>query len=386
LPPSPPATPASAVAISAGLEHAMAMLANGSFVAWGSDGFGQCIDSVDMAQPVRSATGFAHHVIGDAAGRIRCIGSNDSGQSSPPDIVGPRGVSAGVSHSAAITAEGLVVVWGSNAQEQHAVPKGVRDVRRIDCGGFHTLALRQSGEVVAWGYNAYGQCENPPLLRTALDISAGEHHSTAIDASGAPVAWGLDNEGQSSPPWQVTEVMRISAGAYHSAALRPDGSVACWGWNDYGQCTPPASLRPCVEIAAGYGHTVALTDLGTVVAWGDDAYGLVSRAVHLGAAASIDSAYFSGSIVPAECGNAPAQPDQCACGPIQLDANQDGVADCLSVRFGDFNLDGRIDAADLALLLSRWSTTDPPFGDLDRDGQVGATDLALLLGRWGSSV
>ena len=49
---------------------------------------------------------------------------------------------------------------------------------------------------------------------------------------------------------------------------------------------------------------------------------------------------------------------------------------------GDLDGDGDVDAADLALLLGAWGSSDPS-ADLDGDGSVGAADLAILLGNWG---
>jgi len=48
----------------------------------------------------------------------------------------------------------------------------------------------------------------------------------------------------------------------------------------------------------------------------------------------------------------------------------------------DFNQDGRVDSADLELLLRSWGRTDSPF-DLNRDGVVDREDLELLLISWG---
>ncbi len=53
---------------------------------------------------------------------------------------------------------------------------------------------------------------------------------------------------------------------------------------------------------------------------------------------------------------------------------------------GDFDLDGAVSAADLALLLGSWGSCADPAdcpADLDGDGAVGPFDLALLLGNWG---
>jgi len=46
----------------------------------------------------------------------------------------------------------------------------------------------------------------------------------------------------------------------------------------------------------------------------------------------------------------------------------------------DLNGDGRVDAADLAVMLAAWGSTGP--GDLNLNGTVEGADLALLLSGW----
>jgi hypothetical protein len=48
----------------------------------------------------------------------------------------------------------------------------------------------------------------------------------------------------------------------------------------------------------------------------------------------------------------------------------------------DINGDGRVDAADLAALLSAWGTANDA-ADLNNNGTVEAADLAVLLAQWG---
>jgi endoglucanase Acf2 len=51
---------------------------------------------------------------------------------------------------------------------------------------------------------------------------------------------------------------------------------------------------------------------------------------------------------------------------------------------GDLNGDGRVDGADLTVLLGEWGVCAPKncLGDLDGDGVVGGADLTILLGAW----
>jgi hypothetical protein len=69
-----------------------------------------------------------------------------------------------------------------------------------------------------------------------------------------------------------------------------------------------------------------------------------------------------------------------------LDKNANGRLDWCELRRGDLNLDGIVNAADLAVLLALWNVPQAPVGDLNGDGAVGAADLAIMLGNWGSVV
>jgi formylglycine-generating enzyme required for sulfatase activity len=67
-----------------------------------------------------------------------------------------------------------------------------------------------------------------------------------------------------------------------------------------------------------------------------------------------------------------------------IDDDRDGRIDACESARGDFNLDGVVNGADLAPLLSLWGAVNPPVGDLDGDNIVTAADLAILLGNWGT--
>lgn len=52
---------------------------------------------------------------------------------------------------------------------------------------------------------------------------------------------------------------------------------------------------------------------------------------------------------------------------------------------GDLNNDGKVNVADLSILLSNWGKTtfNPPGADINGDGKVNVNDLSILLSRWG---
>ena len=76
--------------------------------------------------------------------------------------------------------------------------------------------------------------------------------------------------------------------------------------------------------------------------------------------------------------------------PIELaygsavDTNGNGILDTCEC-FGDLNIDGRTDGADLSILLGYWGSfpENLPEADINGDGIVSGSDLSILLGYWG---
>ncbi|MEO0587141.1 MAG: hypothetical protein AAF078_05825 [Planctomycetota bacterium] len=78
----------------------------------------------------------------------------------------------------------------------------------------------------------------------------------------------------------------------------------------------------------------------------------------------------------------------------QYDLNSDGVIDMLDLdhliyevletQYGDANLDGRVDTADLAAFAGFFGTgTSWLNGNFDGEGTVGTPDIAILAGDFG---
>jgi alpha-tubulin suppressor-like RCC1 family protein len=156
-------------AISAGLEHALALLDDGSVVSWGNDNSGQLGDGIEGTSsdaPV-SVTGLSESV---------------------------SAVSAGLDHSLALLADGTVVAWGDDG----------------------------SGEL---GNGSHTSTDSPvPVsnLTNVTSISAGSNFSLALSA-GLVYTWGLDGTTLNNVPVEEKRVRgyiaAISAGGDHSLAL-----------------------------------------------------------------------------------------------------------------------------------------------------------------------
>ena len=250
-------------AVAAGREHSLALLANGTVMAWGSNEEGQ-LGLGTVKTPLKSTVPIAikglSSVVAISAGSefslallsngtVMAWGAGDEGQlgngkrskSLSPVAVkalgGVTAISAGGEHALALLSSGKVVAWGSNTERELGLPtqfkvvheegeefleeeeepensdvpvevQTVTDAAGVAAGGGHSLALLGDGEVMAWGADEDGQLgrgqpgpsSNAPAavagLGGVVSISAGGHHNLALLSSGAVVAWGYDADGQ----------------------------------------------------------------------------------------------------------------------------------------------------------------------------------------------
>lgn len=134
---------AGVVAVAAAYRHSLALKADGTVVAWGSD-YGPGEASV------------------------------------PSGLDGVIAIAAGTYHNLALKRDGTVVAWGSNADGETAVPSGLKGVIAIAAGAYHSMALKQDGTVVAWGYNSDGTTAVPNGLNSVIGIAGGYDHSLAL--------------------------------------------------------------------------------------------------------------------------------------------------------------------------------------------------------------
>ena len=193
----------------------------------------------------------------------------------PAGLTNVVAVAGGWEHSLALRQDGTVSAWGEYTSPLQAayVPTGLSNVVAIAGGDSHSLALKSDGTVVAWGGNINGQLSIPARLTNVIAIAAGSTHSLALKADGTVVAWRTDPfAAPTTPPPGLSNVVAIASETWHNLALRSDGTVVAWGSNTYGQTNVPAGLSNVIAIAAGFQHSLALKADGTLVAWGNSNY------------------------------------------------------------------------------------------------------------------
>ncbi|PIA28431.1 hypothetical protein AQUCO_06900004v1 [Aquilegia coerulea] len=287
--------------------------------------------------------GGAHTLFLTEAGRVYATGLNDYGQLGispeksytlePLEISGlPEEiirVSAGYHHSSAITANGVLYMWGNNSSGQLGLgkraAKKVSKPSRVDClnnvrikmvalGSEHSIAITDEGEALSWGAGGSGRLGHghqssilgflrssseftPRLIKTlqghkVKTVSAGLLHSACIDENGSIFIFGerslyklgfgkADDATSPSMIGKLPICEEVACGGYHTCVVTSGGDLYTWGSNENGclgiGCTEvirepervegPFVKFPVCKISCGWKHTAAISG-GTVFTWG----------------------------------------------------------------------------------------------------------------------
>jgi alpha-tubulin suppressor-like RCC1 family protein len=177
------------------------LLASGIVIAWGDNTYGQTsVPDILLPShvvytwwgeywsfnldwmPVQAiAAGRNHNLALLPNGTVVAWGDNEFGQTSPPSrLSNVVAIAAGYLHSAALRSNGTVVAWGDNTFGQTNVPSGLSNVVAIVAGDFHSLALLSNGTVIGWGNDTFGQLDVPPSATSAVGIGSGYYHGLAL--------------------------------------------------------------------------------------------------------------------------------------------------------------------------------------------------------------
>ena len=434
-----PADLNNAVQVAAGVEHTVALRATGAITCWGNNNYSQCNVPTDLGEVVQVAAGSFTTIALKANGQVRCWGSIWDVPADLTDAV--QVVGGGQGFTIARRSNRQVRCWGSNDFHACDTPADLTDVVQIAGGDVHTIALRANGRVLSWGashWNGsgnFGQCNVPSDLIDAVQVAGGGHHTIALICVAsaaspqspelAPFSFG------NNPSWTATGIERASNGATLKITARgllgtstrfltvkADGVTLAT--NVFGSTSGATS---CGADASTAIINILAAQFLQLTADGQLAVEIIPsiNATSVGCASATLTAQLSYTLDPIDC-DANGQRDECdilvdtnrldcnhngaldsceiAANPSLdcdlngrldsceltsggFDENQNGRLDACELLYGDLNLDGRIDGADLGGLLSLWGISNPPYGDLNRDQIIGGADLGILLGRWG---
>jgi len=226
------------VSISAGSGHALAIASDDTLWGWGKSWNGQLGESSS-----------------DRRGRPTMI---------MDDVIA---VSAGNAHTMMVTSNNILWTCGRNSSGQ--LGDGTTDERRspinqkpikikhdviaVSAGDSHSMAITSNGELWAWGCNRYGQLGDGTtknryspikIMYDVVLVSAGASHTMAVTSDGILWGWGANGSGQlgvgttenqHNPVMIMDNVVTVSVGHAHTLAITSDGVLWAWGNNSSGQ-------------------------------------------------------------------------------------------------------------------------------------------------------
>ena len=243
-------------------------------------------------------------------------------------------ISAGNSHTAGITITGALFTWGDSFYGQLGIgingggagvsrklspvqvassitPASYSSYSTVSAGNSHTAAITTSGALYTWGGNVGGQLGDgtavigisPTQIGTSswTTVSAGNSFTAGITITGDLYAWGYNFSGQlgdgtnivkSSPVQIGVNMSTASAGVSNVASISNRGNLFISGGNNVGQLgdgttigksspvkVTSSSVSLTANIAAvatGSSHTVFAnygSSTHTIYSLGDNTYG-----------------------------------------------------------------------------------------------------------------
>jgi alpha-tubulin suppressor-like RCC1 family protein len=239
----------------------------------------------------------------------------------PPSVKGVKSVAAGWGHTAAVTSDDLVLVFGrpydfanlmqinklnavnknlgrfvgrftnwfgdsSSDEGLYTMPQIVANLEKVQtvhCSAGLTLAQTKNGDLFSFGLNRWGQCgvsqkdvaegKNTAgihvfdpvkvnLSGRVKMVDTGLQHCVALLESGEVWTWGKGNRGQLGDGEMESGSTPVRV-RFPTSLLSPSGSSA----SERGAKRSREEFK-IKQIAAGFNHSVALSEEGHVFIWG----------------------------------------------------------------------------------------------------------------------
>eukprot|EP01137_Pigoraptor_chileana_P009764 Opistho-2@58484 len=231
-------------------------------------------------------------------------------------------VACGRHHTLVATDSGKLYTFGAGGdhqlghgdEEDQVLPKEIESLEAqaysmVSCGAYHCAALTEEGVVLVWGTGSEGQlgtgteeCKRP----TEIDgfakgawISCGYYHTALVNNKGQLFTFGEGDQGklghgdmnECPRPKRVegikTKVVAVSCGGTHTAALTDKGVLYTFGSGQFGQIGQHSGVVELAEprivpaldgkkvkmVSCGSEHTGVVLESGEILTFGEGRHG-----------------------------------------------------------------------------------------------------------------
>lgn len=206
-------------AIAAGKGHSIALRADGTVFCWGDNAYGKTNAPPTATNVVAISAGQDHCLVLRRDGTLIAWGGNYAGQTNiPSDLTNIVAIAAGSLHNVALKPNGFVAAWGDNTYGQTVVP-GLGAIFALSAGGSHSLAITGSGFPII---EVQPVSQSPFITKNAV---------LQVLASGTPqptFQWqrdGTNMPGATASSLVFINVQPANAGTYRVIVTNQLGSV-----------------------------------------------------------------------------------------------------------------------------------------------------------------
>jgi alpha-tubulin suppressor-like RCC1 family protein len=252
------------------------------------------------------SAGGSHTCALTTAGGVKCWGYNEDGElgngttsdsSVPVDVSGltsgVEAISSGDEDTCALTTAGGAKCWGWNlggalgdgTDHTRLTPVDVSGltsgVEAISAGGSHTCAVTTASGLKCWGFNYYGELGNGTTVSSSVPVdvsgltsgvestSVGYDDACALTVSGGAKCWGYNHYGELGDGTRIERltpvdvsrltsgVAAVAAGLDHTCAVTTAGGAKCWGYNRSGQLGNGTTADRLIPVDVVFGPTVS---------------------------------------------------------------------------------------------------------------------------------
>lgn len=258
--------------LAAGNYHSVRLYPDGTVRAVGRSSLGKSSNKgtrldVSTWTDIVAVAASSHTVGIKADGTVVACGVNGDGQCNLENWTDITAIAVGDNHTVGLRKDGTVVAKGANQFGQCNVSQW-HDIIAVAASKSTTYGLTSKGQVLSAGECSYGS-----NWSDVVSICGGTYELVGLKADGTVVASGASDHWSNSntvPTWK--NITAISASSTHIVGLKADGTVVACGMDTAHESEDVTAWTDVVQISAGMGYIIGLRSDGTVVSTGSNAF------------------------------------------------------------------------------------------------------------------